>query len=488
MDEGVGQTSNLSGIAASLSARCESVTTLPSLELKFFVTLNRILCGDAALWNNLTQAATIDRCSLAQAIVAVCSSEAGNLLTKSMAPVASSLARLSKKELLGHANFKQCKVAQCLLGMLAFHKLDAATTEGRMIEFFQQAADQSSHVAQYYLGRCYEGKDDTKAAHWYKIASDGFVAAQHRLGFCYEVGLGVDLNTETACYWFEQAMSKGYPEAQVALGAQYILRGSQSFSDEAEKLFTLAAAKNGLGWHYLGRLHQQGAGVPKNEEKAVEFYKLSAETGCGLGCYELARYHISQYNFKKAVSLLGASVAAGVPGASVALAKLYLLGQGVQKNAEKAKGLIEASVAVMRTADDYYALAEFYDLYECRQIAPDNDARIRFLTLAAERGSIGAKIALGRHLLRNTAEGVDSARGLQLLREASLEDITGRASQQLATLYLYGDGVPADINEAVRIFADAAARGNHDSAKVVRRMLKAAFRYDLDSGEEDNDY
>src|SRR6185312_9838688 len=82
------------------------------------------------------------------------------------------------------------------------------------------------------------------AAGWYRQAAvQGHVEAQHRLGFCYENGIGVEKDAQQAVEWYRQAAIQGHAEAQYKMGSSY----------------------------------SNGNGVAKNDEEAAEWYRKAAE-------------------------------------------------------------------------------------------------------------------------------------------------------------------------------------------------------------------
>ena len=77
------------------------------------------------------------------------------------------------------------------------------------------------------------------------LASDGNPRAQVLMGRCYENGLGVPQDMETAAKWFRLAAEQNYAEAQVQ----------------------------------LGYLYELGAGVPKNDTAVVDLMSRAANAG-----------------------------------------------------------------------------------------------------------------------------------------------------------------------------------------------------------------
>ena len=65
--------------------------------------------------------------------------------------------------------------------------------------------------------KCEESNDYVNAAGWYrKAALNGHADSQYRLGFLYELGLGVPQSRKVAISWYEKAANLGNPYAKAA--------------------------------------------------------------------------------------------------------------------------------------------------------------------------------------------------------------------------------------------------------------------------------
>jgi TPR repeat protein len=89
------------------------------------------------------------------------------------------------------------------------------------IKYFQFAAEQGHHLAQYIYGNYFHkgtggvGKNIEEAIKWYtRAAENGGAYGQYHLGRCYESGNGKEKNKEQALFWYKQAADQGYPQAQ----------------------------------------------------------------------------------------------------------------------------------------------------------------------------------------------------------------------------------------------------------------------------------
>jgi TPR repeat protein len=101
------------------------------------------------------------------------------------------------------------------------------------------------------------------------------------LGYCYEIGLGIEKNVQEAARLYRLAADQRYPYAQFLL-AQFCMNGKGAKQDDQEaiRLFR-AAAFQGHSWSCLtlGFCHKFEIGVETNKLMAACFYRLAGEFG-----------------------------------------------------------------------------------------------------------------------------------------------------------------------------------------------------------------
>lgn len=70
----------------------------------------------------------------------------------------------------------------------------------------------------------YENKNYEKAFNiWERLALNGDLKAQYKIGYMYDYGKGVEKNAKKAFYWYEKAANQGNVDAQDSLGFYYSL-------------------------------------------------------------------------------------------------------------------------------------------------------------------------------------------------------------------------------------------------------------------------
>lgn len=111
--------------------------------------------------------------------------------------------------------------------------------------YLLRAADMGFSRAQYEYGMILirEEEDEVKGIEWVKRAAfGGYARAMTYLGNAYLKGELVPQSTSIALEWFDQAVKKKDPEAQLALGALYANgTAAQPDPDAAVRLLTQAA-------------------------------------------------------------------------------------------------------------------------------------------------------------------------------------------------------------------------------------------------------
>lgn len=115
----------------------------------------------------------------------------------------------------------------------------------------------------------------------YKAATDGYAAAQHYLGWCFEVGRGVERSATEAVRWYLLAAEQGNKYAQCCLAICYHKgRGVKRDYDLAARWY-LTAAEQGVAraQYEIAGLYAEGRGVPVSVECSVRWYIAAAQSG-----------------------------------------------------------------------------------------------------------------------------------------------------------------------------------------------------------------
>jgi TPR repeat protein len=120
-----------------------------------------------------------------------------------------------------------------------------------------------------------------------RLAKQGDIDAQYRLGIKYHRGKGVSVNKSESLKWFAEAAEKGHARAQRDLA--WIYDNEYEMSIEALKWYTKAAEQGlAVAQSNLGYMYEKGRGAPENYALAFKWYKKAAEQGYTGGQIALA--------------------------------------------------------------------------------------------------------------------------------------------------------------------------------------------------------
>jgi TPR repeat protein len=155
-------------------------------------------------------------------------------------------------------------------------------------KWYRLAMEQGNVEAQLRLARLvHQGGDGLKqdfimAAQLYREAAElGNAEAQNWLGYCFQHGIGVEANDQSAFESYRQSADAGFAGAQNNLGLMYLTgRGTERSLLRAFDYFEKSAAQNDdWGLNNLGGMYEMGWGVAKDARRALEFYKRAADLG-----------------------------------------------------------------------------------------------------------------------------------------------------------------------------------------------------------------
>ena len=167
----------------------------------------------------------------------------------------------------------------------------------RAIALLDAAADGGDAEAKLLLADCYSGmypsipRDTQQMVDYlWSAASDGVPEAQSKMGYCYEKGIGVAADQETAFKWYGQAAEKNYPQAMVNLGHCYQAGvGTAKDEKKAFEWYKKAAEMDfAVGLFNLGIFYMAGGPVARNERIAFSYFERAAKLGFVQAQYNLA--------------------------------------------------------------------------------------------------------------------------------------------------------------------------------------------------------
>jgi TPR repeat protein len=227
----------------------------------------------------------------------------------------------------------------------------------------------------------------------------------------------------------------------------------------------------------LGELYADGLGVPNDDKKAVDWYKLAIERGDREAMFSLAMFRMAgrggPADRGEAARLLGEAAKRGHVIAAYDLALLYLEGQVFPQDFAKAATLMRQA-ADAGSPQAQYALATLYK--DGRGVKKDLSEAARLLGEAAKAGMTEAEVEYGIALFNGTGSRRNESAALPyLLKAAKKNNPIGQ--NRLALMYATGRGVKADPVEAGRWHLIAKAGGDLDPfLDDFMRKMKPADR------------
>jgi TPR repeat protein len=173
-----------------------------------------------------------------------------------------------------------------------------ALNPGKAFKIVDWHARKGSPTAQRYLTFHYlEGVgvkvDKKKAMQWlYLSAKNGSRVAQYHLANEYYKAKNVPGSFDKTYFWLRKSAKLNYHRALNDLGLYYIHPLKDGISPDlpsAFRMFTKAASLGSVAALVnLGDMHKNGESVPKNIERAIEYYQRAAELDHSLAKQRLA--------------------------------------------------------------------------------------------------------------------------------------------------------------------------------------------------------
>lgn len=231
------------------------------------------------------------------------------------------------------------------------------------MDFLQTAAAKGNISALRRLGDRYRdgadfGLDPRKSIGIYEeAASKSDARAFTRLGEIYLAGKFVDTDVPKAVTLLEQALKMGDSSAAVKLGDVYRDKIDAQLDPAKSLEYYEIAAKGGDARAFvrMGDIYRNGEIVKPNREKADLQYRKAIELGDNSAQIKLAKLLLqgSAAQQKTAIHVLQPAVDRGEAEAVKLLALSYLAGEGVPRDPEKARTMLEKRA---RTGDGDAAL------------------------------------------------------------------------------------------------------------------------------------
>jgi TPR repeat protein len=218
-----------------------------------------------------------------------------------------------------------------------------------------------------------------------------------------------------------------------------------------------AAAGDMKAMTLLGELYANGLGVPQNDAKADEWYRLAAARGDREAMFRL-RGRAGPRDRDAAAKWFAAAAKLGQPLAAYNLALLYIEGQLFPQDFKRAAELLRVA-ARAGNPEAQYALGTFYK--EGRGVEKDMREAVRLWGLAALADDSDAQVEYAIALFNGDGVAKNEEAATAWFRKAALSG-SAIAQDRLARILAEGRGAPKNAVEATKWHLVSKARGETD--------------------------
>jgi TPR repeat protein len=317
----------------------------------------------------------------------------------------------------------------------------------KSFKYFKMSADQGFPGALCNLGVMYqlgEGveQDSNRAIEYYKLAAEeNYAVAHYNLGLIYEIGLGdVPMNLDEAVRCYEKASLSRHGGSEFSLATMYKKgRGVCKDYDISFHYFQKSARHGCVrAYYYIGNMYRKGQGVPmKDKEMALQYYLKAA-----------------QFQYCKAYNKLGLMYARG--------------SGGIDRDYQQAVEFYKLG-ADHGSSRAQYNLGVMYERGKGIQTNPE--MAFYYFKLSAEQGYVKAQYNLGWMYQNGRGVVVDNRKAIEYLTKAS-EQKSPEALYYLGWLYFYGEGTDVDKELAIEHWKLSAFLGYKKARQILEEMAE----------------
>ncbi len=267
-------------------------------------------------------------------------------------------------------------------------------------------------------------------------ANNGNPRAMYLMGLYYYWGYNtVHIDTGVRNNWFKKGYEGGDPLATYWYAKWCVEEGSEEQSHLYRNIFAkvkeMADSGDSFAQHTLGSMYDNGRGVDKNKDSALDYYKRSAEQDNALAqCNYGGMFNEENGDYLKAVEWYSKSAEQGCALGQFNLAIQYKNGDGV--------------------VEDISKTFEWY-------------------SKAAKQGYASAQDCLGDMYRKGEGVAQSYAEAFKWYSKAAEQGIAD-AQCNLGFMYYNGYGVERDKTKAIEWFKKAAALGNETAKNNLKKL------------------
>lgn len=338
---------------------------------------------------------------------------------------------------------------------------------------------------QYRIGKMYcygSGTEQNyqKAFEWFeRSAKQKNKFAQYSLANLYYYGNGVEKDLSQAFLWYQKSSAQGQPYASYVIAQMYSKGEYVSQSEETAQRYYKDALSGFLKleskdqaddnlYYKLGSMFKKGLGTDIDMDRAIDYFKRSAEMNNKNGLYEYGKAlllgeHIPQ-DKEKAVKLLEKAIKLENINAKRFLALELISGEHLDQDIDK--GL--AMLTECADSGDAFACYKLGKIYFKGDIVLQNLDKAEKYLLSAKDNEF-TQYAFGKLYLQK--EKYDILKAIDCFEKSADKNMW--SSYQLGRLYLFGaEGLEKDKTKAVEWLTKSANDGNEYAQNMLNNMAQ----------------
>ena len=338
---------------------------------------------------------------------------------------------------------------------------------------------------QYRIGKMYcygSGTEQNyqKAFEWFeRSAKQKNKFAQFSLANLYYYGSGVEKDLSQAFFWYRKSSAQGQPYASYAVAQMYSKGEYVSQGGETAQRYYKAALSGFLEleskeqaddnlYYKLGSMFKKGLGTDVDMDRAIDYFKGSAEMNNKNGLYEYGKAlllgeHIPQ-DKEKAVKMLEKAIKLENINSKCFLALEYISGEHLDQDIDKGLAMLTECADSGDTCA-CYKLGKIY--FKGEIVLQDLDKAEKYLLLAEDNEF--TQYALGKLYLQK--EKYDVQKAVDYFEKSADKNMW--SSYQLGRLYLFGaEGLEKDKTKAVEWLTKSANDGNEYAQNMLNNMAQ----------------
>ena len=338
---------------------------------------------------------------------------------------------------------------------------------------------------QYRIGKMYcygSGTEQNyqKAFEWFeRSAKQKNKFAQYSLANLYYYGNGVEKDLSQAFLWYRKSSAQGQPYASYAIAQMYNKGEYVNQSEETAQRYYKSALSGFLKleskdqaddnlYYKLGSMFKKGLGTDIDMDRAIDYFKRSAEMNNKNGLYEYGKElllgeHIPQ-DKEKAVKLLEKAIKLENINAKRILALEHITAEHLEQDIDKGLAMLTECADSGDTCA-CYKLGKIY--FKGEIVLQDLDKAEKYLLLAEDNEF--TQYALGKLYLQK--EKYDVQKAVDYFEKSADKNMW--SSYQLGRLYLFGsEGLEKDKTKAVEWLTKSANDGNEYAQNMLNNMAQ----------------